>query len=242
MENNKFKIIFVSFIFLVFIIGGFIMMQISIAKTKEKNAPVKIENKEENKDIRIDKTKEYIYFTNEIVYGDNLDISYKDIVFNFKEDSNLAQTLNDETVNLKSTVVENENVLGKVASAEYKIYEIIKYDNYLSLIVSYYKYDCNSLVIPLRSKTYNFDKTTGMMISNNDLLTKYSITEDVLKDKVKKHLEGIALLRTDIKIDINNTMALLNEYNLYVNKIGKLNVRVLVKNDQNDYNEDVIVG
>ncbi|NMA51031.1 MAG: hypothetical protein GX951_04195 [Mollicutes bacterium] len=242
MENNKYKIIFVFIIFVVIIIGGFILTQISIKEKNEKDSPQKMVQKEEVTDIRIDKTKDFIYFTNETLIGDNLDIGYKDIVFNFKEDSNLANTLNDETINLKETVKKQGNELGGISYAEYKTYEIYEYDNYLSLVVSYYKYDKESLVIPINSKTYNFNKNNGFIINNNDLLGLFQIDETKMVNNTKKYIEGLALLRTDIKIDVNQTMNLLKEYPLYINKIGKLNVRVLVKNDQNDYNEDVVLS
>ena len=78
------KSTFFILILLTFIVGGFILMQKSSQKLNEKTDN-EVEEKEEVKDIRLDSTKEYIYYSDAEEIEHELDIIYKKVNLNFKD-------------------------------------------------------------------------------------------------------------------------------------------------------------
>lgn len=236
--------LFVIFILAV-IVGGYILM-----KQSEKKLDAKPQNnteeKSEIKDIRLDKTKDYVYFTNYEEKVHELDIIYKDINLNFKDLNNIAKLLNDESKELKETMVYDETnedaPYDNLVSAKYKIYTTYSYDNYISIIVDYFSYHYETLVSYLYSKTYVFDKNTGSIVTNDDLLNKYNLTKDDVINKVKNHIADEDVLKNEEELDEEATVAQMTELSLFIDKIGRLSISVLVKSDQKDYNEIIILS
>ena len=245
--SSKIKFTFVALIFLAFIVGGYILMQKSYSFSFDLNENKKEDNvKKENIDIRLDKSKDYIYFGEVEKSVEELDIGYKHIYFNFEENTGLADILNGETDKEKETLVFDEALeddeYSKLVSASYKSYLTYEYENYYSLIVNYYEFQKETLVSYKNSKTYVFDKNTGNILSNDELLNMYSLNISEVKNKVKTYIEDINLLDKNENLDADATVLGMENINLYINKLGKLTVTVLVKSDQKDYNEDIVLS
>ena len=97
-----------------------------------------VELKGETKDIRKDKDKEYIYYTDAETITHELDIEYKNIVFNFEGQDNIVKELNDETLEFKKNLMYDEGneeaTYNHLTNAKYKIYTVYTYDNYITTL------------------------------------------------------------------------------------------------------------
>ena len=205
----------------------------------------KVEEKK-TKDIKLNKDKDYIYFDNSEMVLDELDIEYKDIFLNFSNNS-IQNTLNDETKKMKSSIKYTEtkddnDEYNNIESIEYKIYEYYVYENYISLLVNYYNFDRENVVSFVNSKTYLFNKEDGNTITNEELLKAYNLTIDNVKSKVKTYVEDKNHLSEEEKLDAEATVNSMSNYALFVDKIGRLSISVLVKSDQKDYNDIIILS
>lgn len=235
-KNNGIKFILFGIILLIIIIGGYILMMKSMP---ENNKPKK---KEEVKviDNRINKKKSYIYFKNEKHASEEYNIEYMDIVLNFKNNTVIEKELNEETANMKKTFKTDED--SNVESAKYKLYNIHEYDKYLSLVVDYYSFNKEDLGLYEKSSIYVFNKETGKLYSEEELLKEFNMSkEDVLK-KIEEYIDAQSKLKEEQEIDVDKTMDNIKNLNLFVDRIGRLNTSVLVKSDQKDYNEVIILN
>ena len=241
MEKNGWKFIVFAIIVLIIIIGGFLLMQNSFPK--ENTTKVVNKKLKKIKDIKIDKDKDYIYFENSETIAHDLDIEYKDVVFNFKNQESIQKQLNDETKEFKDAIVvdEDEGDFDNVVRATYKTYEYFLYDNYISLLVNYYHFDREDLISYKDSDTYVFDKETGNRFTEDELLGKFNLTKDDAIDKIKEFIEGQDLLREE-ELDVDATIQLIDDYALFVDRSGRLTISIVVKNDQKDYNEVIILS
>ena len=93
MKTNQIKVYFFIFVILVFIFGGFYLMKKS---EKLKNVVDKKVTEVKDTDIRFDKTKDYIYYSDVNVVEGELDIEYKNININFEDKDGVAAIVNKE--------------------------------------------------------------------------------------------------------------------------------------------------
>lgn len=245
MDKNRFGFLVFFIIVALIIGGGYYLMQESYPEKEKKESKT---NHEEIKDIRLDTTKDYIYFDNYELIENELDLEYKDVVLNFRESSGIAQSLNDETKEMKSKLTydkENENAVYKgLTSATYKKYEILPYSNYLTLLVTYFTYTPEELVSYVSSRAYTFNKTTGRIISNDDLLKEFDKSKDSVIDSIKDYVSDQNLLKEGEELSPEGTVENIDvdTLPLYVDKVGRLTASVLVKSDKKDYNDNIILN
>lgn len=241
-SKNKLGIIFSIIIVLIVIIGGFILMKKSENFVTKKNTTNVI--KQEKKDIRIDKDQDYIYYENKETVTDELDIEYKDVVINFQDTNHIMDKLNNETKELKTKLTYDNSLqdaaYNNLSYAEYKKYTIYNFDKYVSLLVDYYTFDPENIVNYQKSAAYVFDKETGHLYNNQELLQNFKLTDVDLKEKVETYLNDLNLVNGN-NILVKETVATSNDYALYVDKIGHLQASILVKSTENDYNEVILI-
>lgn len=246
MERNKFGFIIFGIFVLALVVGGYVLMKKSEEQPSKNETFIKELSKEENKEIRIDETKDYIYFTDSKREVDELDIDYRTINFNFKGAEAINKKLNEENEKLKETLEYDEDLedeaYNKLSYAKYSIYTVYMYDKYISLVVDYYEFDREEIVSYIDTDTYVFNKNTGNIITNDDLLKEFNLNEDDVLDKVKDYVEDQDVLKDEEKLDSEETIKNIDELALYVDKIGRLSVSILVKSDQKDYNDSVILS
>ena len=218
MDNtkNKIGVIFLIIVLLLFIVGGYFFMEYML-KTPDKTKNARKE--QEITDIRINKKKDYIYFENttEIIN----DIFKQDVIFNIKGLENYNNTLHNELEELSKNEVK-------------------------SLIIKDYDYNCVNSSIPKNVKSYVIDIKNGNIISNDELLKKYNVSEESIIEQVKKRLEDTQILDEEVQIiDIDGT---LNEVKsgtyginkaLSVSKNGKLMINFIVKSNKINYNDSI---
>lgn len=246
MEKNKIGFIFFSIILLVIVVGGFVLMKQSENSDNTNTTFIKKLTKEEEKEIRLDTEKDYIYFTDTDKLVEELDITYQTINFNFDGVSSIEDKLNNENKELKDTVKYDDTLetdaYDKLTYAKYSIYTVYTYDSYISLIVDYYEFNQEDLITYTGGCTYIFNKNTGSIISNEELLKTYNLTESDVLDKIKDYVEDQNLLKDNEELDSDATIENIDTLALYVDKIGRLTASVLVKSDQKDYNDSVILS
>ncbi|MBE6148847.1 MAG: hypothetical protein E7167_05125 [Firmicutes bacterium] len=230
-------------VILVFIFGGFILMKKSTYSNSTNQSSI---DTEIVSDIRLDESKDYIYYSDVEEIAHELDVEFKTINLNFKDKNDIAKMLNDETIQLKQTLTYDDAIIDApydhLVSVKYKIYSVYTYGNYLSLVVDYYEYQYETLVSYLSTKTYVFDKNTGELIPTDKLLSTYNLTKDVVLNKIKAHIEDEDIAKSEEQLDSAATVDRITELPLFVDKIGRLSISILVKSDQKDYNEVIILS
>lgn len=243
MKTNQIKVYFFIFVILVFIFGGFYLMKKS---EKLKNVVDKKVTEVKDTDIRFDKTKDYIYYSDVNVVEGELDIEYKNININFEDKDGVAAIVNKENEEMsKSPVYDETNEeanYNHLISAKFAKYEIIHYVDYITLVVNKYSFDYKTIITTLDSDVYVFDKTTGKLYNNDELLSKFSINKDDINEKVKTYLNDKNLVSEENKIDVEKTISNNTKYNLYVDKLGRLVISILVKAEKSDYNDIIVLS
>ena len=180
-------------------------------KTPDKTKSARKE--QEITDIRMNKKKDYIYFENttEIIN----DIFKQDVIFNIKGLENYNNTLHNELEELSKNEVkvtteeipEGITCENDLYSFTYRDYDLIEYGDYKSLIIKDYDYNCVNSSIPKNVKSYVIDIKNGNIISNDELLKKYNVSEESIIEQVKKRLEDTQILDEDVQIiDIDGTL------------------------------------
>lgn len=243
MKTNQIKVYFFIFVILVFIFGGFYLMKKS---EKLKNVVDKKVTEVKDTDIRLDKTKDYIYYSDVNVVEGELDIEYKNININFEDKEGVAAIVNKENEEMsKSPVYDETNEeanYNHLISAKFAKYEIIHYVDYITLVVNKYSFDYKTIITTLGSDVYVFDKTSGKLYNNDELLSKFSVNKDGIKEKVETYLNDKNLVSEENKIDVEKTISDNTKYNLYVDKLGRLVISILVKAEKSDYNDIIVLS
>ena len=259
MENkNIFGMIFLTLIILVFTVGGYFFMNYMT-----KNVKPEEKNKElikEIRDLRSDKTKDYIYYENGEEILEEEEITRDEAVLNFTTLTSLNTTLREEEkkiyqnikyvkdVDLPLTDSEGKEITYKendegIYSLQYRNYENLKFGDFVSLVVVDFDYDILNGSVPYAVKSYVININEGKVLSEEELLNKYSLTMDNVKDKIRDRLKDTQVLGEDdnVVIDIEGTISDL-KYTLYINKQGKLAASFIVKSPQINYNDVVVLN
>ena len=202
-------------------------------------------SEEKDTDIRIDETKEYIYFTNLNVIESELDIEYKDIVINFEDKENIQNEINTENKEFSESVKYDESnekaIYNHLVSAKFNKFDIFYYSNYISIVKNTYSFDYENLVTFIQSKAYVFDKKTRKLYNNDELLSIFNINKDDIKGVITTYLNDQNLI-TDNPINVDETINNISNYELYVDKLGRLVVTILVKAEQSNYNDVIVLS
>ncbi len=245
-ETFKSKLGFAMFFLLIIflIVGGFFFMKYELRKDKE---PPK--TKEEKKNHKIDKNKDYIYFENEETISEEAEIYYKDVIINLNTQTVLNETLAKENKIYKNNILRISDVTipfnevikynyDNIYSLTFRLYETYEFGKYISLVIKDYDYSCFTSVNFNKVKAYVFNVNNGKLLSENDLLNMYGINMDTVKERIKEYLLSKQTKENGIEvIKIDETINDMNNYSLYINEFGKLAISYLVKTTQTDYNE-----
>lgn len=213
---------------------------------KLKNVVDKKVTEVKDTDIRLDKTKDYIYYSDVNVVEGELDIEYKNININFEDKEGVAGIVNKENEEMSKTPVYDETNeeanYNHLISAKFAKYEVIHYADYITLVVNKYSFDYKTIISTLGSEVYVFDKTSGKLYSNDELLSKFNVNKDDINGKVETYLNDKNLVSEENKIDVEQTISNNTKYNLYVDKIGRLVISILVKAEKSDYNDIIVLS
>lgn len=232
-EKNYLSITIFAFIIFILLLGG--------------NYLIKNRNKIENTkltDIRIDKTKDYVYFTDSKTVSEELDLIYNTIHINLdSEDAkNLENELNNEmntaydTIKKTSEVTfDKKNIVyeldddNDIYSADYLKYETLENDDYLTIGVIKGHVNITSDIDNNTLKYYTFSKKDGHIMSMEEIKNAGKIKDSDIENTKKTYLED--------KDDTN-----IKSYELYIDKYGNIRMNMLVNSGDITYNDTVKIN
>ncbi len=243
--------IFFLIIALIVLGGSYTLYHDSFKKeTLEKQSENNESIDKEKISIKIDKNKDLIYFLNEEVISKSLGLTYKEIAFNFKtiESDALQKKLNEEIKTIKDSqvLVEDNSCVDNIKSTKQRDYAIFTTNDYLSLIISDSDYTCeDSFSIINHMQSYTFTLEDGKLLKQEELLKAFNLTMDNVITKIRKHLEDNQSKTMDgldtIKVDESiNNLKYNDNYMLYINELGKLEIKYIVKSNLVDYNDTIV--
>ena len=258
MDNTKniFGLIIFIIILLVFVVGGYFLMDYMLNDYKG-NTTNKDNGVTELKEVRIDTTKDYIYYENitDILHEEH--ISKEDVVINVKGFESVNEKLKEELVSLSSnqvliadaqltddtTCMQNKEGL---YSFNYREYNDTQFGDYISLVINDFSYKCTTGSRIENIKSYVINKNSGEEITEDTLLNEFNITEDAIIDAIRKRLNDTQVLdEGEQVIDIEGTINDIKngEYNkvkaLSISKNGKLVINFIVKSNRINYNDSI---
>lgn len=245
-ENFKNKLGFWTYFLFVLLlaVGGYFFTDyvINLKNNKNNNNETKIV------DHKIVKDKDYIYFINGETISEGAEIYYQDVVINLDTQINLTEMLEKENKIYKENIMylSDVKILNKelinynfdnLYALTFRNYKIYEYGDYVSLVIDTHNYSCFDLNTFVGTKSYIFNIKEGTLLTEEEILKKYNLNMDLLKEKIivklnttQKIVENVELIK--IGDTINDLI-----YSLYINEYGKLNISFLVKTTQVDYNE-----
>lgn len=246
-RKNIFGVILLVIVLLLFSVGGYFLMNyVNNLPFEEKK-----EIKEEVVDLRINKSKDYIYFDNtkEVIE----EVYHEDVIINIDGFEEVNNKLHSELLSLGDILkVTNEEIPqditceGDIYSFKYREYEVVEYKDYLSLVIIDKEYNCVSGTVPLNIKSFIIDKKSGDNFTNIEIINKYNISEDEIINKVNKRLEDTQIMVEDENvIDVDGTIDELktSEYGvnkaISMNKYGKIMLNYIVKSNKINYNDSI---
>lgn len=251
VKNKFMAILFFSFVgFLV--IGGYVLTK-QIKPTSKKDTGF---SKLEEKEFKIDKTKDYIYFENKETVNDEPDITYMEPVINIKSAEVINNTLKNENNTLRKTVTylkgqtldESKEIMFpevEIYQAQARDYEVYQTNKYATLVINSYNFDCYEGVLINGLKSYIVSIEKGKLLSNEEIHTTFNITDDTIKSLVNDHLLNNQTIDNGVEvINIEATLSnLFNDgnYAFYIDN-NELYFSFIVKSNLIDYNENIKVN
>lgn len=257
-EENRNILGFALFFFCIVLLvaGGSVLLFLNY---KERNSLVNSSNGEETivtDQKKVDKSKDFIYYTDEEVISESLSITSKIPVINL--DSEDAKTVSNEVKEYVKTIkntlkkntenktctYENQEEILETSYLDYGIYE---YQEYSTLFIRESKYSCEEGFSSSHYvKAYTFDKTTGKRITKEELLAKYDTTLTKVLDRIRKNLAESQTIENDEEtIKIEETIGNLKEnstFAIYIDEFGDLVMNYVVKTNSVDYNDSITIN
>lgn len=253
MDNTKNVIGLTIFIIilLLFSIGGYFFMNYMLddfSKRDDKDSGIT-----ELKEIRIDPKKDYIYYENTVDILHEEHITSQDVVINIKGFENINNTLRSELASMNTKKVSIDENTAAVCSNEanlysfpYREYTDTIFANYISLVINDFTYNCETGNRIDNIKGYVIDKSSGDIITEEELLQEFNITEDAIIEQIRKRLEDTQVLDGDTQvIDIDGTINDIRngQYgevkSLSISKTGDLVINFIVKSNKINYNDSI---
>ncbi len=238
-EKNFGSFLIFIIIIVLIIVGGYFLIN-----NKKKEVNVNNNSNEQTKNnIKIDENKDYIYFSNEKLLSDELELKYKDINININSNDakKLQDDLNANMNNIRDKVVKASNmdlnipkeiIVDDIYSAEMIDYNYNITTKYLSLEVNSYKYVVEERASNAVLSYYVFDLDNGKLLSNHDILSNEKISEQDIRSKIRREISN------DENVDIDATLN--GEYELSFDKSGKLVINTIVKTSEGNYTVNIV--
>ncbi len=249
MENTKniIGVCFLGGIILLFVVGGYFLMDYM---THENHTGTTVVN--DDNDMRIDSTKDYVYYENS---EEIIDEIYKeDAVLNFKGLENINAELHQELNEISNTkayytnqeLPEGTTCDNNLYSFTYREYSDNTFNDYVSLVVNTYDYTCGVGSKIKSIKSYVVNKKTGELLTNQELLDSFGVSEDTIYESVQKRLNNTQVLDGEEQvINISETLNNLKSSDYGVNKAlsvsknGKLMLNFIVISNKINYNDSI---
>ncbi len=250
-EEKKSKIFFSLFFILIIgiVLAGTYFLYFDKPDTKEKIINI-------SKKVKKNKNKDYIYYDNFEVISEELALTYKEPVINFKgsDIKELNDKLKEAAAKVKGNVKkysaasEEEKASVDICpddifTATMREYDTYQYNHFLSLVVREYTYRCDHTPTLNKYEAYVFDITTGKYLNQSEVLKANDLLFSKVQTEVRNHLSNVSLeLNEGEVINIEKTINGLNdEAAIYVDNDGVINVEYIAKTDNSNYNDSIII-
>lgn len=228
-EHNYLSISLFILVVLVLLTGGNYLI-------RNHNNPI---SEEKNTNIKIDATKDYIYYTDTDIVSYALDLSYPTIHLNINTDvaKELATALNtrmasakESLVKLSSTKVNKDDIVYELEDEDIYATDFLKYDilegsNYLTLEVSSGHIVVTQELASTYLEYYTFSKETGAILTDEEIKKVGNITEKDISDRLSKYQE--------------ENQVTVTKYQLYLDKYENVIMNMLVNANNITYNDTV---
>lgn len=228
-EHNYLSISLFVLVVLVLLTGGNYLI-------RNHNNPI---SEEKNPNIKIDATKDYIYYTDTDIVSYALDLSYPTIHLNINTDvaKELETALNTRMasakkslVKLSSTKVNKDDIVYELEDEDIYATDFLKYDilegsNYLTLEVSSGHIVVTQELASTYLEYYTFSKETGAILTDEEIKKVGNITEKDISDRLSKYQE--------------ENQVTVTKYQLYLDKYENVIMNMLVNADNITYNDTV---
>lgn len=195
-------------------------------------------------DIRMDSSKDYVYFTDSKTVSEDLDLVYNTIHLNIdsKDAKELENLLNEEMAKaqksiktLDEVVIDKKNIVyeldddNKIYEADYLKYDILESDNYITVGTIKGHINITSDEDNNTLKYYTFSKKDGHIMSLDEIKSAGKITNDSIEKAKENYLKD----KEDTTI---------KTYELYIDKYGNTIMNLLVNSGDITYNDTVKIN
>ncbi len=220
---------------------------------RSKNTVASYEGTEQISDqLKKDKEKDYIYFKEDEIISEALNILYKVPVINLKSEE--ANAINNElktyTSGVKNTLQKGDlqqcYETSDIYKTNYLDYAVYSYQEYVTLLIRESEYNCEvGFSSTSKVKSYTFNVLSGKVLSFQDLLQKYDTTLTKVVEQIRIKLnEDQTIIEEIPNIKIEETINQLKAqetYVLYIDEFGDLLLNYVVKTNSVDYNDTIII-
>lgn len=244
------------FFLIVLIIIGFSVLLFFNARNKtqekqiNKNDGIIISDKSKQ-----DKSKDFVYFTDEEVISEELNLIYKIPILNLNSDSakNSNKEIKNYAISTKETLQKGSsevcefNETANILKTNFLEYATYTFQEFVTLLIRESKYSCEEgFSSTSKVKAYTFDVLSGERVSFQNLLSKYGITLTNVLEEIRHHLNEEQTIIDEVpNILIEETIGALKEqetYVLYIDEFGDLILNYVVKTNSVDYNDTIVVN
>lgn len=195
-------------------------------------------------DIRMDSSKDYVYFTDSKTVSEDLDLVYNTIHFNIdsKDAKELENLLNEEMAKaqksiktLDEVVIDKKDIVyeldddNKIYEADYLKYDILESDNYITVGTIKGHINITSDEDNNTLKYYTFSKKDGHIMSLDEIKSAGKITNNSIEKAKENYLKD----KEDTTI---------KTYELYIDKYGNTIMNLLVNSGDITYNDTVKIN
>ena len=195
-------------------------------------------------DIRMDSSKDYVYFTDSKTVSEDLDLVYNTIHLNIdsKDAKELENLLNEEMAKaqksiktLDEVVIDKKDIVyeldddNKIYEADYLKYDILESDNYITVGTIKGHINITSDEDNNTLKYYTFSKKDGHIMSLDEIKSAGKITNNSIEKAKENYLK-----------DKENTT--IKTYELYIDKYGNTIMNLLVNSGDITYNDTVKIN
>lgn len=195
-------------------------------------------------DIRMDSSKDYVYFTDSKTVSEDLDLVYNTIHLNIdsKDAKELENLLNEEMAKaqksiktLDEVVIDKKDIVyeldddNKIYEADYLKYDILESDNYITVGTIKGHINITSDEDNNTLKYYTFSKKDGHIMSLDEIKSAGKITNDSIEKAKENYLKD----KEDTTI---------KTYELYIDKYGNTIMNLLVNSGDITYNDTVKIN
>ncbi len=204
--------------------------------------------------MKMDKNKDFIYFTEEEILSEEMNLIFKIPIVNLKVESvnQVNEEIKQYANSIKMTLQKGDTSLcmytnTDIYSTNFLEYAIYNYQEYATLLIRESSYTCeNGFSSSNKVKSYTFNILTGERLNFNALLVKYNANFANVLEKIRIHLNETQTIVEDIpNILIEETLQNLKEqetYVFYIDEFGDLILNYVVKTNSVDYNDTIVIN